>query len=537
MTDSKQNIIKNIIAFLVLLTTELVTLARTSLPPLARFLWHSLADLFTLLNTGDNRAQLHRLIVVPLMHLEHWIESMLPDSFRHRHPVKSLALLLLLLSLILMSGDSSIEDLKQSGELIVISRESPTTLYRDDAGPAGPEYDYLESFARFLGVELRFDIRDSNRDVLDAISKDEGHIATAGMTFYPPLEDQGYVFGPGYQDVDIQVICRRNHSKIPRNIEQLTDVELVVVADSHYESRLFELQQRLPDLSWESEENSSVEDLLQLVWRKEVDCTIANSSELNIKRRFYPELQVAFTIEENQALAWNLSPEWEVLSDSIEQWLEVIENDGTLLVLQDRHYKVQEFDYVDMRSFIRRVKSRLPRVQALFEKYAEKYAIPWTLLAAQSYQESHWNRRAKSPTGVRGIMMLTLTTAKEMGVKSRLDVEQSIMGGAKYLSRLEKRISDSVEGEDRWWFALAAYNVGMGHLRDARELARDLDLDPDSWLDLKGVLPLLSQKKYYKNLNYGYARGAEPVTYVRQIRNYQNILHAQIARKRGIHGG
>ncbi|MCP4392623.1 MAG: membrane-bound lytic murein transglycosylase MltF, partial [Gammaproteobacteria bacterium] len=87
------------------------------------------------------------------------------------------------------------------------------------------------------------------------------------------------------------------------------------------------------------------------------------------------------------------------------------------------------------------------------------------------------------------------------------------------------------------WFALAAYNVGMEHLRDARELERDLDLDPDSWIDLKGVLPLLSQKKYYKNLNYGYARGAEPVTYVRQIRNYQNILHAQIARKRGIHGG
>ena len=183
------------------------------------------------------------------------------------------------------------------------------------------------------------------------------------------------------------------------------------------------------------------------------------------------------------------------------------------------------------------MKSRLPRLEALFKKYAAKHDIPWTLLAAQSYQESHWNRRAKSPTGVRGIMMLTLTTAKEMGVESRLDVEQSIMGGAKYLSRLEKRIPDSVEGEDRWWYALAAYNVGMGHLHDARALARDLDLDPDSWLELKGVLPLLSQKKYYKNLKYGYARGAEPVTYVRQIRNYQNIMRAQIARKQGAHAG
>jgi len=136
---------------------------------------------------------------------------------------------------------------------------------------------------------------------------------------------------------------------------------------------------------------------------------------------------------------------------------------------------------------------------------------------------------------VRGIMMLTLTTAKEMGVTSRLDVEQSIMGGARYLTKLEKRISDDVQGDDRWWYALAAYNVGMGHVRDARKLAEELGLDPNNWLDLKGVLPLLSQKKYYKELKYGYARGTEPVTYVRQIRNYQNIMQAQFARKSGVH--
>jgi len=537
MTDSKKYILQSIRDLLDFLASELLALVKNVLAPMAGFCWHSLADLFELLNTADIRTRFQRLIVAPLMRLERRLESLLPRRFTHRRPVKSMTLILLVLTFFMLSGDTSVDALKKSGELVVISRESPTTLYQGDEGPTGPEYDYLESFASFLGVKLRFDIRDSNREVLDAISNDEGHIATAGMTFYPPLEDQGYVFGPGYQNVDIQVVCRRNRGKLPSSAEELTGTELVVVADSHYESRLFELQQEFPDLTWESEEDASVDDLLQLVWRKEIDCTIANSSEVNIKRRFYPELKVAFTIEEKQVLAWNLSPEWEVLSDSIEQWLNAIENDGTLLVLQDRHYKIESFDYVDMRSFIRRMKSRLPRLEALFRTYAEKHGIPWTLLAAQSYQESHWNRRAKSPTGVRGIMMLTLTTAREMGVESRLDAEQSIMGGARYLGRLEKRIPDSVKGEDRWWYALAAYNVGMGHLHDARALARDLDLDPDSWLDLQGVLPLLSQKKYYRNLKYGYARGAEPVTYVRQIRNYQNILHAQIARQRGAHAG
>ena len=120
---------------------------------------------------------------------------------------------------------------------------------------------------------------------------------------------------------------------------------------------------------------------------------------------------------------------------------------------------------------------------------------------------------------------------------SRLDAAQSIMGGAKYLHRLEQRIPDSVSGQDRWWNALAAYNVGMGHLQDARKLAVELDLNPDSWLELRGVLPLLAQKKYYKKMKYGRARGNEPVIYVNQVRNYQNILRAQIARRQGAHAG
>ena len=470
------------------------------------------------------------------MLVERRLETFLPAKYQHELPLKTLGLMALVVVLsLLISGDTSIEALQESGELVVITRESPTTLYQGPDGPAGPEYDYLKSFAEFLGVELRLVFLSKNTEVLQAIANGEGHIAAAGMTFYPALEEAGMVFGPGYQDVDIQVVCRRNHGKRPRDLEELSEVELVVVANSSNEARLFELQQDYPELSWESDEDASVDELLQLVWRKEIGCTVANSSEVNIKRRVYPELQVAFTIEQGQALAWTLSPEWEVLSDSMEQWLDAIESNGTLLILRDQHFNAGEFDYVDLRSFVRRIKSRLPALMPLFDKAAAKYDIPWTLLAAQAYQESHWNRRAKSATGVRGIMMLTLTTAKEMGVESRLDATQSIMGGAKYLHRLEQRIPDSVTGQDRWWYALSAYNVGMGHLQDARKLAAQLDLNPDLWLELRGVLPLLAQKKYYKNLKYGRARGSEPVTYVKRVRNYQNILRAQIARQQGAH--
>ena len=535
MTTTAQIALRRIVDLLLQLFNWSIEILGSRVIPALDFCWNSFLDLIELLNTAENRETFKREVLLPLGRVLQKLESKLPKKLQNNRPLQWSLLLLVVQMLFYFSGDSSLEDLRESGELVVISRESATTLYQENGTPAGPEFDYLSSFAEFLGVKLRLDIRDNDQQVLQAIKQDEGHIAAAGMTYYPPLEEQGYLFGPGYQDVDVQVVCRRNHGKRPRKIEDLSEKELVVIADSSYEARLFEIQQQHPDLSWDSIEDSNVDDLLELVWRKEIDCTIANSSEVNIKRRFYPELLVAFTLEENQSLAWNISPEWEILSDSIEQWLAQIENDGSLLVLKDRHYNAAEFDYVDMRTFIRRMKSRLPRLVPLFQKAADEYGLPWTLLAAQSYQESHWNRRARSPTGVRGIMMLTLTTAKEMGVKSRLDVKQSITGGARYLTKLEKRISDDVQGDDRWWYALAAYNVGMGHVHDARKLTEEFGLDPNNWLDLKGVLPLLSQKKYYKELKYGYARGTEPVTYVRKIRNYQNIMQAQFARKSGAH--
>ena len=524
------------LVFLRLTWARFRAFAISRLLPLAITLWHSLADLLALLLTAENARHLGLAARQLPMRIERRLESLLPSAFRHEVPLKTTALAVLLILLgLLMSGDTTIQSLQESGELVVLTRESPTTLYQGPDGPSGPEYDYLKSFADYLGVELRLVFLERNSDVLAAIRNGEGHIAAAGMTSYAPLSETGVVFGPGYQDVDILVVCRRNHGKRPRNVEQLSEVELVVVADSSNEARLFDLQQDYPDLSWESDEEANVDDLLQLVWQKEIGCTIANSNELNVKRRFYPELQVAFTIEEAQPLAWTLAPEWRILSDSIEEWLQAIESNGTLLILRDEHFELPEFDYVDMRRFVRRIQSRLPALEPIFREAAEKYELSWTLLAAQAYQESHWNRRAKSPTGVRGIMMLTLPTAREMGVESRLDAKQSIMGGARYLHRLEKRIPESVTGQDRWWQALAAYNVGMGHLHDARMLARELGLDPDNWLELRGVLPLLSQKKYYQNLRYGRARGEEPVTYVNRIRNYQNILHAQLARRQGIH--
>ena len=174
--------------------------------------------------------------------------------------------------------------------------------------------------------------------------------------------------------------------------------------------------------------------------------------------------------------------------------------------------------------FSHHIETRLPQYKHQLQGVARAYGISWTLLAAQAYQESRWDRHAVSPTGVRGIMMLTRNTASSLGIQNRLDPNKSIEGGARYFRMLEKRLPRHIRKPDRIWIALAAYNVGMGHIKDAQNLARRMGKNPDLWNDLKTVLPLLSEKKYHKTLRYGYARGREPVQYVNRIRAYHALL-------------
>jgi membrane-bound lytic murein transglycosylase F len=262
------------------------------------------------------------------------------------------------------------------------------------------------------------------------------------------------------------------------------------------------------------------------VWAQTIDYTIADSNELGINQRFYPELRVAMDISEPQPLAWAF-PIYEDTSlyDEAVDFFEEITESGKLRQLIDRHYgHVERLDYVGTRRYMRHIEERLPEFRPLFQAAAEATDQDWRLLAAMGYQESHWDPGARSPTGVRGIMMLTLNTMRQLGLDNRLDPEQSIMGGARYIRQIKDRLPERINEPDRTWLALAAYNVGMGHLEDARILTARNGGNPDKWVSVKRYLPLLSQKKWYEKTRYGFARGHEPVQYVENIRSYFDIL-------------
>jgi membrane-bound lytic murein transglycosylase F len=423
------------------------------------------------------------------------------------------------------------QSIREEGELVVITRNAPTTVFEDRDGLNGFEYLLTAALAESLGVPVRYRYVDSVEAVLAAVERGEGHLAAAGLTRTAQREAR-YRFGPSYQQIQQQVVCHRQ-GFVPKSIAELPQASLMVIGESSYVERLEELKQDYPDLTWKVTNRYSTEEIFQRVADGKLDCTVADSNIVMINRRYLPELIVPFAISEEQPLAWVLPEGAEALGTYLEEWFGRIEADGTLARAYHRSYgHIDTFDYVDLRAFKRRLDDRLPQYRPLFEQAAEAHGIPWTILAAQAYQESHWEPDARSPTGVRGIMMLTLTTAEEVGVDNRLDPKQSIDGGARYLANLMERLPEDIPERDRIWFALMAYNVGMGHLYDARSLARRLGKDPNSLVDMKEVLPLLSRKEYYTTLRYGYARGTEPVRYIDRIRDFVDILERHLADER-----
>ena len=413
--------------------------------------------------------------------------------------------------------------IRSNGKLIVLTRNAPTTYYEGADGPRGFEFDLVSAFADHLGVKIELKVLDSIAEILREMEKGEGDIAAAGLTRTEEREKR-FLFGPSYYTVQQELVCRRN-SKIPRTIEDLPNFQMLIISGSSYLERLKELQVRFPSIQWETTDDLSTEQILEKVWKRELDCTVADRNIVAINRRYYPQLIVPFPISGEQPLAWVLKNGGEDLKTEIKNWLGEFQKSGRLELLRNKYYAhVEIFDYFDVAVYHKRIRTRLPLYREWLQQAGKKYRIPWTLLAAHGYQESHWDQEARSPTGVRGIMMLTQRTAESLGVSDRTDPYQSIVGGAKYLARMIKRVPETIAEEDRLRFALAAYNVGFGHLLDARKLADRLGKNPDIWPALKTVLPLLSQKKYYKQLKYGYARGTEPVRYVERIENYRDIL-------------
>jgi len=412
--------------------------------------------------------------------------------------------------------------------LVVATRNSPTTYYEDRSGRlTGLEYELVTRFAEWADLPLEFVVLGSISEILEAVENSHVDLAAAGLT-RTTARAEAFLTSPSYQEIEERVVCHPR-AKVGQ-IDDLFGKRIRIISDSSYEERLRELKLDYPGLLWTTTDEESTEQLLHLVWDREIDCTVADSNILALDRRYLPELKTPFALGESEFLSWFISQRASDLEEPLRTWFEEIRQSGHLHALLQKYYShVENFDYYDTAMFFRRVESRLPAYAEMFTIAEGQTGLDWRLLAAVAYQESHWDPEAVSRTGVRGLMMLTQDTAADVGV-DRLDPFASVLGGAIYLRGLVNRVPAHIEEPDRVWLALAAYNVGYAHLEDARKLAVELGENPNTWVGVKKVLPLLSQSRYYQTLRHGYARGNEPVVYVEHVRNYYDLLGESLPR-------
>ncbi|MFQ5658826.1 MAG: membrane-bound lytic murein transglycosylase MltF [Gammaproteobacteria bacterium] len=434
----------------------------------------------------------------------------------------------MLLSYLFLAGctqpRTQLDWIRERGEIRIVTRNGPTTYFLEKDQETGLEYELASRFADRLGLKLKIVIARNTAEIIDIITRGKADLAAAAL-ISDYSSDNPLMFGPSYQWVTRQVVYRNGHRR-PASLDDIYPDYLDLANGTIQSLHLARLREAHPSLSWHVHINRDNHELLEMIENGEILYTVANSNELALARQYYPEIRAAFNLSPPQPLAWAFKKsDDQSLVNAVRQFYDQISNNGELAELIEHFYgPVEFFDYVDSRKFVDRIRKRLPKLKPLFEQAAKSYHIDWRMLAAVSYQESHWDEHARSPTGVRGLMMLTLDTAKSIGVTNRLNPKQSIMGGTKYLKKLVDRIPGRIKQPDRTWFALAAYNTGFGHLEDARILTEKQGGDPDSWQEVKTKLPLLSRKKWYRQTKHGFARGVEPVKFVEKIRKYYNVL-------------
>jgi membrane-bound lytic murein transglycosylase F len=428
-------------------------------------------------------------------------------------------------SLVRSTPPTLLEKVLESGELRVVSTNGPTTYYEGPNGLTGFEYSLVKGFADSLGLKLVLDNNTDTNAMLEGVISGQYHLAAAGLT---AQESRGKAvnFAAPFMQLTQQLIYNAR-LRPPASIKELANKEVLILASESHSARIKALRATFPELQWREVVNAEMIDLLEMVNKGEADYAVVDSTVYSLNRYSYPKAELAFDVSDPQPVAWVFPQSNDsTLFDAAQKYLQSIKADGTLARVTeeffDRH--IEEVTSGEAMAFTYQLEQRLPQWVDHMKSAATEFNLDWQLLAAISYQESHWLPDAVSHTGVKGLMMLTKNTARAMGISDRKDPKQSIYGGAKYLSILFERLPKRIQGEDRFNMALAAYNQGLGHLEDARVLTERMGGDPTKWEDVRKYMPLLSKQQYYSRAKHGYMRGWEPVKFVDNVRNYYKII-------------
>lgn len=421
---------------------------------------------------------------------------------------------------------SALQQVRTRGELRVVTLNLPTCYYLGAQGPEGLEYALASRFAAQLGVRLKIYAVPNEAAIRSELASGHADIAAAQLTSTPAWWKVGKAAAP-YAQVPQLVVYRRNESQ-PRETLQLETAKLAVRAGSPQEQLLARMKAILaPHLTW-VETAPSAADPLEDVDSGQARYAIVDARAYSYAHHLYPDIRVGFTLPEKRPVQWIVSRDEDELVEAVNSFFRVEESSGELAhLMQKESGDASTFHYEELRLLQVSLTQRLPHYRAWFQQAAAQYGLDWRLLAAIGFQESRWEPDAVSPNGAMGVMMLTSNTAQAMGIKDRANARESIFAGARYFAQVRSMVPTHIPEPDRTWFTVAAYNVGFGHMEDARIIAQTLGKNPDSWADVSKELPKLAEPRWYTKAKCGYAQGWQPVEYVGHVRQVMRLLEWQ----------
>jgi len=408
----------------------------------------------------------------------------------------------------------------------MITQKSESTYYIYRGRPQGFEYELAAEFADFIGVDLEV-VTPGWMEMFAMLEQGRGDFLAAGVAALPAREKRMHFSDP-YLTVRQEVIVRHDRSEI-KTERDLDGKTVHVRAGTSFQETLAGLLGEGVRMELVLAPDVSSDELIRQVADGEIDATVTYSNVALGNRIYYPEVKTAFPISRPLSLAWAVRKGDRDLLEAINDFLTMVKIDGTLDDIYMRYFGDRDhLNTFDLKAFHRGVELDLPQYRGMVREAARDYGFDWRLIAAMMYQESQFDPDARSHTGVRGLMQVTQRTAEDMGIEDRMDPEQSIRAGVGYLASLYDWFDDIEDEEDRLRFALASYNVGYGHVRDAQDILRERGEDTQSWSSLRESLPLLRMPEFYSKTRFGYARGTEPVRYVENVLTYYDILKKKI---------
>lgn len=420
---------------------------------------------------------------------------------------------------------ASLQEIQKRDSITVVTVDNPLIYNKSKSGEAyGIDHDLLQNFANTYNLKVIYKRYPNTVEAQRAFEGGEGDLLAARLRF--PEKRYQALPGPAYEDTHLNLYCHQKAGV--QHIQDLAGKRVYAFPhdlDSQFIKRL-EVFAPGVELNLLTEMNHL--KAFKDVQTKQADCVISEATLGAYYLRFASQVVMVSPLTRSFSLHWWLRPDDIHLSSLAFAWFQQASRNDDIMLIQDRYKTfLSELDRADVRRFMKNIREKLPEFYDHFVDASKENNLPWQLVAAIAYQESHWEPSATSFTGVKGIMQLTKETAAHLGVEDREDPEQSIYGGSKYIRMLYNRTPKNLNYKDRLALALAAYNVGWAHLMDAQKLAVEKGLNPHSWRHLKKVLPLLADPRYAEQLQYGPARGYETVDFVERVKSFYNILLAQ----------